>query len=451
MSMTFMTDLLATVSDRGRRLVGLPLRRKAEISRRDVLTLCEDLLSHRGEASGVAIAQEILARYAKMSREEKHAFLTALADQFGPDETRLSEAVATWQRVPSLTNISEIHNAAEPRRQELARRLNLAPGGTAALVRLREDLLDRTTEEPSLKVIDADLGHLFNSWFNRGFLVVKRIDWSTPANILEKIIRYEAVHTIAGWDDLRSRLEPEDRRCYAFFHPQLVDEPLIFVEVALTELIPRSIQPLLEVNRPALPLRRATTAVFYSISNTQKGLAGVSFGSFLIKQVVEELKRELPELTTFVTLSPVPGFAKWVAEEAQAAQSVMSEADRDLISRLADRNWPNDPAIVAAAEPVLMRLAAHYFLNAKTSRGRPIDPVARFHIGNGARLERLNFLGDRSARGLDQALGMMVNYLYDLAGIEENHEAYAETGAIRANPEISKLARRDDARAVRVV
>ncbi len=451
MSVNFMSDLLATVSDRGRRLVGLTPKRKAEISRRDIRTLCADLLSHRGEASGVAIAQEILGRYAAMDRVGKKAFLRMLADEFGPDETRLTAAVAAWQRTPSPKNIAEIHTAAEPRRQELARRLNLSPGGTAALVKLREDVLEFIPDEPDLKVVDADLGHLFNSWFNRGFLVVRRIDWSTPANILEKIIRYEAVHTIAGWDDLRLRLEPEDRRCYAFFHPQLADDPLIFVEVALTELIPRAIQPLLEPNRSALPLRRATTAVFYSISNCQKGLAGVSFGSFLIKQVVEELKRELPDLVTFVTLSPVPGFAKWLKSELGGSQKAITASDAAVLAKLANPVWPADPATVAAIEPVLMRQAARYFLDSKRYDGKPLDSVARFHVGNGARLERLNFLGDRSVRGLEQAHGLMVNYLYDLAGIEENHEAYAETGAIRANSEIVKLAHRDEPRAVRVV
>jgi malonyl-CoA decarboxylase len=446
--MTFMTDLLASVSERGRRLVGLTPRRRAEIGRRDIVTLANDLLSHRGEASGVAIAEAILARYGRMDRTEKRAFLTHLADHFEADPARLEAAIEAWRRVRSSAHIAEIHDAAEPRRQELARRLNLAPGGTAALVKLREDVLDLMSDDPVLKVIDADLSHLFNSWFNRGFLVVRRIDWSTPANILEKIIRYEAVHTIAGWDDLRSRLEPPDRRCYAFFHPQLADDPLIFVEVALTELIPRAIQPLLDPNRPALAVSRATTAVFYSISNCHKGLAGVSFGSFLIKQVVDELKRELPDLTTFVTLSPVPGFAKWLSGMMKDPASGLSPGDIQHLERLGETDWHKDKALAAALEPLLTRMAARYFLEAKTANGRPVDPVARFHIGNGARLERLNFLGDISPRGLKQAHGLMVNYLYDLTAIEENHEAYAETGAVRANPEIVKLTRRTDLRPV---
>jgi malonyl-CoA decarboxylase len=448
MSMTFMSDLLASVSERGRRLVGLPTRRRAEMGRRDILTLANDLLSHRGEASGVAIAEEILARYGRMTRSERRSFLVHLAEHFGADPARLDAAIENWRRVPSSANIAEIHDAAEPRRQELARRLNLAPGGTAALVKLREDVLDLLNDEPALRVVDADLSHLFNSWFNRGFLVVRRIDWTTPANILEKIIRYEAVHTIAGWEDLRLRLEPEDRRCYAFFHPQLSDDPLIFVEVALTELIPRAIQPLLAADRPTLPINRATTAVFYSISNCHKGLAGVSFGSFLIKQVVNELKRDLPDLSTFVTLSPVPGFGKWLAGEMTAEPATLPQAEIDLLQHLANPDWTADKALAAAIEPVFLRQAARYFLEVKTPKGKPIDPVARFHIGNGARLERLNFLGDLSPRGMKQAHGLMVNYLYDLSAIEENHEAYAETGAVRANPDIIKLTRRTDLRPV---
>lgn len=448
MSMTFMSDLLASVSERGRRLVGLPTRRRAEMGRRDIVTLANDLLSHRGEASGVAIAQEILARYARMTRAEKRMFLVHLAEHFGAAPARLEAAIDNWRRVPSSANIAEIHEAAEPRRQELARRLNLSPGGTAALVKLREDVLDLIGDEPALKVVDADLSHLFNSWFNRGFLVVRRIDWTTPANILEKIIRYEAVHTIAGWEDLRLRLEPEDRRCYAFFHPQLSDDPLIFVEVALTELIPRAVQPLLAADRPTLPVNRATTAVFYSISNCHKGLAGVSFGSFLIKQVVNELKRDLPDLTTFVTLSPVPGFARWLAGEMAVDPATLPQAEIDLLQHLADPDWTADKALTAALEPIILRQAARYFLEAKTPKGRPVDPVARFHIGNGARLERLNFLGDISPRGMQQSHGLMVNYLYDLSAIEENHEAYAESGAVRANPDIVKLTRRTDLRPV---
>ena len=261
--------------------------------------------------------REILAKYAELTTGPRIAFFEALASRFGPDRARLDAAIAAWRQHPSDKTAAEIHAAAEPRRQELLRRLNLAPGGTAALVRMREQLLDAIDHRDDLKAVDADFVHLFSSWFNRGFLVLRRIDWSTPAMILEKIIRYEAVHRIRSWDDLRRRIDPPDRRCYAFFHPALVDEPLIFVEVALSREIPDAIAPILSVQREGVEPEKATTAAFYSISNCQRGLAGVSFGNFLIKQVVEEISRENPRLKTFVTLSPAPDFARWLDARAQ--------------------------------------------------------------------------------------------------------------------------------------
>lgn len=441
--MTFMADLLATVGERASRLVGLAPKRRGEV---DPMALAEDLVSHRGEASGVAIAAEVLARYAAMDRDGKIAFLRGLAEGFGPDEERLARAVEAWRMTPTPRAVSELHLAAEPRRQELLRRLNLAPGGTAALVRLREDLLAALADEPNLQPLDSDLVHLFTSWFNRGFLVVRRIDWSSPAAVLDKLIRYEAVHEIGGWDDLRRRIEPEDRRCYAFFHPQLADEPLIFVEVALTTAIPAAIAPLLAADREPIRRDAATTAVFYSISNCQKGLAGISFGSFLIKQVVDELKRELPELATFVTLSPAPGFARWLDRERADPESPLQPADRAALDLLDGPDWHRDPDRLARLAPVVHAAAARYFLKARTPEGRPLDPVARFHLGNGARLERIDPFGDLSPRGRAQAHGLMVNYLYDLDRIEANHEAYAEKRVVAASPPVRAALPKDVAR-----
>jgi malonyl-CoA decarboxylase len=278
--------------------------------------------------------------------------------------------------------------------------------------------------------------HLLASWFNRGFLVLRRIDWSTPANILEKIIRYEAVHEIRDWDDLRRRIDPIDRRCYAFFHPALVDEPLIFVEVALTESIPGAIAPLLAEDRQLVPVERARTAVFYSISNTQRGLGGISFGNFLIKQVVEELRRELPKLENFVTLSPVPGLMRWVK---QAGDVPVTDEDRALLEHLENPDWFENVELATQLRSVLEPLAAYYFLKAHTPKGRLIDSVARFHLGNGARLERINWLGDLSPRGLRESAGFMVNYLYRLEDIEKNHEAYANQGTVAASSAVKKL------------
>jgi malonyl-CoA decarboxylase len=442
---TFFGEMLQSIAERGRALLDRTLERResAEQQSESLIELCEQLLSGRGEASGVALAREILGQYAELTTGPRIAFFEALAKDFGPDHARLNAAIEAWKQAPSDETVAEVHLAAEPRRQELLRRLNLAPNGTAALVRMREQVLDAMVHrDDDLAGLDADFVHLFSSWFNRGFLVLRKIDWSTPANILEKIIRYEAVHAINDWDDLRSRIEPADRRCYAFFHPALVDDPLIFVEVALTREIPGAIAPILSMKREPVEPPRATTAVFYSISNCQRGLAGVSFGHFLIKQVVEEISRELPRLSTFVTLSPAPNFASWLKRErANESSNVISGEDRAALSVLDQDGWWHTQANVETAHDPFMRAAAWYYLHGRTARGTPVDSVARFHLGNGARLERLDWLADTSERGMRQSHGLMVNYLYDLAEIEENHEAYAQQQAIVAANAVTRLAK----------
>ncbi len=444
MNTTFFGDMLQTIAERGRALIDRARDRRESAEQRSagIVDLCEQLLSGRGEASGVALAREILGRYASLTTGPRIAFFEALARDYGPDHDRVAAAVESWSQNPSDETAAELHSAAEPRRQELFRRLNLAPGGTGALVRMREQLLDVLTRRDDLAAVDQDFVHLFSTWFNRGFLVLRKIDWATPANILEKIIRYEAVHAIDDWEDLRGRIDPPDRRCYAFFHPALSDEPLIFVEVALTREIPNAIAPILQPDRERTPPERATTAVFYSISNCQRGLAGVSFGHFLIKQVAEEVTRELPRLATYVTLSPTPGFAQWLARERAADASIaLSDEDRAALAITDRPEWWKNPQDVEAVEEPFMRAAAYYFMRARNRRGAPQDPVARFHLGNGARLERLNFLADISPRGIAQSHGLMVNYLYDLAAIEENHEAYATQQTIVAASAVTKLVR----------
>lgn len=439
MNVSFFQELLTTVAEQGRAL--LPKSLFGASATDTVEDLAKALISGRGEASGVAIARALLDRYKLLTAEERSAFFRFLSETFQPDAADVAAASRAYLADPGEGTLSQLRIAVEGKRQELFRRLNLAPGATAQIVAMRNDLLSEPRQDVSLGGVDADLRHLLQSWFNRGFLVLRRIDWQTPASILEKIIAYEAVHEISGWDDLRRRLDPVDRRCYAFFHPSLIDDPLIFVEVALTTEIPSAIAPLLKGERK-LGEDVPTTAVFYSISNCQPGLRGISFGNFLLKQVVEDLARELPSLKTFVTLSPVPHFARWLDRLiASDPEGIVSTEDRDMLTALLDIRWPRTSAGDDALRDALLAQAAYYFLQAKSGDNRPVDPVARFHLGNGARLERINWLGDVSEKGLRAAHGLMVNYRYDLKEIERNHEAYANDGVVAASRPVKALMR----------
>lgn len=438
--MAFLGDLLTSVADRGRALINF--ERFASNRRRPLDKLCEDLLSGRGEASGMALAQAVLEDWEQLDETGRLAFFRLLQERFGPDRERLDAALQHYRDNPDAEAIGQLHLASEPRRQELFRRLNLAPGGTHVLVRMRESLFEAMKQEPELLAVDADFRHLFASWFNRGFLVLRRIDWTTPANVLEKIIRYEAVHAIKDWDDLRRRLEPADRRCFAFFHPQLIDEPLIFVEVALTRESPSRIVDVLSEEREVLPASSATTAVFYSISNCQEGLRGISFGNFLIKQVAEDLKRELPGLDLFVTLSPAPGFTRWLGSAlTEPAELGLTNEEAALLMQAPAEIAAQDEVSRARRDKLLGQMMAQYMLRARTSSGRVIDPVARFHLGNGARLERINVGGNLSDRGQRESHGVMVNYRYELDDIETNHEAFAGRNTVVASSSVKKQLR----------
>ncbi|MEF2553526.1 malonyl-CoA decarboxylase [Aurantimonas sp. A2-1-M11] len=434
---SLLSDLLSSIGARSWFLGDDATRR---IALPELAALCHRLVSSRGEASGVRLAADILTGIRALDDPDAERFFVILAEEFGPDETALQEAAEAYTSAPDPATLARLQRLAEPPRQELFRRLNLAPGGTAEIVRLRERLLPfLQRDRERLGPVEDDLRHLFQSWFNRGFLLLRPIDWNTPASVLEKIIRYEAVHAIGNWDELRQRLAPPDRRCFAFFHPSIPDDPLIFVEVALTAEIPASIASVLDPERTAMSPDAAQTAVFYSISNCHKGLAGVSFGSFLIKQVAEDLKDAVPNLRTFVTLSPVPGFAAWLAGLAPATIARLEPQEKRAIDIVAEPDWARDPAVAEAARPGLLSLAARYFLRARRPHGGPIDPVARFHLGNGAMLNRIMHLGDVSAGGLSQAHGLMVNYLYDLPRIEQRHEAYAAEGSIAASRAVTSL------------
>ena len=442
---SFFSDLLVAIGERGRSLVDL---QQTSPQPKDLPAIAKALLSQKGEASGIALAGDFFSLYEKLEAEELDDFFNVLAQQFGPDIAGVRTIIAEFGDHLTAQAVLDLHEKAEPQRQELFRRLNQAPEGTLKLVRLREDLLERLDNNPRLAQVDADLHHLFHSWFNRGFLVLKRITWSTPASVLEKIIKYEAVHEIANWEELRQRIEPTDRRCYAFFHPALTEEPLIFVEVALGNEMPDSIQPVIAQKRQTIKDADARLATFYSISNCQQGLSGISFGSFLIKQVARQLLSELPQLKSFVTLSPVPGFRSWLQElvenkkyREQGGAPVLTPETLHVIEDFLANGWPGDEGRQQALEKNLLPLSAWYFLNAKDRYNKPYDPVARFHLGNGARLERINWLADRSAKSFDQSAGIMVNYLYDLDDIEKNHEAFANEDRVITASIISRMAK----------
>lgn len=408
--MSLLADLLSTLFERRYQFAGV-----GGSDARSMEDLCRDLLGGRGAVSGLALAHTVLERYRALDDDGRRGFFEFLATGLDIDPTAIQSALTLYTEDATENRYRRLMEVVDPPRQELTRRLNQAPGATGRLVEMRCDLLRFLGDNPALSRVDLDFLHLFSSWFNRGFLVLRRINWTSPAHILEKIIAYEAVHAIDSWDDLRSRLEPDDRRCFAYFHPAMPDEPLIFVEVALTGAIPNSIQDLLVGERETIAGSEATTAVFYSISNCQRGLAGVSFGNALIKQVVEDLSAELPQLKTFVTLSPIPGLMEWLGEIG-----------------LKDRT--DDPEMVR-------KLAARYLLDEKSATGEPRDAVARFHLNNGALVHEIHADADTSPNGRSRSAGAMVNYLYDLKQISRNHEMYANERKIAASSKIRDAAK----------
>ncbi len=456
---------------------------------RRLLKDCRKLLGERGEANSAVIAARVLEHYGKLSDETSSGFFEMLAAEFDPDPGRLVELALSYQATRSPHDLVKLFHAVESPRQELLRRLNRAHGATAAIVAMRARLLERLRSDPVLVAVDDDFSHLLSSWFNPGFLRLVQVDWSSPALLLEKLVMHEAVHQIDGWKDLRRRLEP-DRRCFAFFHPTLPDEPLIFVEVALVPEIPAGIGPLIDRDAATVDDERSfKVAVFYSISNCQAGLRGVNLGNFLIKQVAQELHRQIPGIKTFCTLSPIPGFARWLAklEQIESAELKPAAARRlnDALGGLRSR-YGNDPAKWVRATPpaavpaeiveesddpdeqrrirreqkalerqekaqqkarqarleedndALSRLCAFYLCNLGSGEINGSDPVARFHLNNGARLERINPRADLSRKGRTESCGFMVNYLYDLDEVEENHEKFV-AGEVRASRAVRAL------------
>jgi len=419
--------------------------RGATRTSKKTIALCHSLLSERGEVSGSRLAAEALDSYQALDDRARRSFFESLVQEFSPDPEEVGRAGDAYRLDPSSENLARLQRVVEPPRQELFRRLNLAPDGTRILVVMRSQVLQESDRAARLKPIAADLAHLFTSWFNRGFLVLRRIDWRTSAEILEKLIQYEAVHQIHGWHDLRRRLET-DRRCYAFFHPALPDEPIIFIEVALTRGLSDKVQALLDPDSPVLDAAEAEWAIFYSITNCQEGLRGVPFGSFLIKQVVEDVSQEFPRIKKFATLSPVPGFRKWLSGKAPALQMNPKLAPfANAVAKLDSPQWMEDEALRAELQRYLAPLAAYYLLHAKQSakqNNEPLDLVARFHLKNGARLERLNWLGDTSLSGLQRSAGLTANYVYKLPDVERNHELYVREHKVPSSRDIEALAKR---------
>jgi len=402
------------------------------------IELCRALLSERGEVSGARLATEVLTAYQQLDDEQVECFLDRLVEDFSVDPEAVRQTAEAYRLHASPDSLMALQNAVEPPRQELFRRCNMAPGGTAVLVDMRSRLLRSLDDHPDRAEIDADLTHLFRSWFNRGFLTLQRIDWQTSAVVLERLIQYEAVHQIQGWQDLRRRLE-SDRRCYAFFHPALPQEPLIFIEVALTRTVTAQVQPLLDPKSPVDDPTRAACAVFYSITNCQKGLRGVSFGNVLIKQVVEDLGKEFPRLKTFATLSPIPGFREWLLERATAAPASISHALTALLAKGDAVTAADLAAAPSTLQAELMERCVRYLISTDAGLGAR-DPVARFHLANGARLERLNWMGDTSTTGLSRSFGLTVNYEYRLADLERNHDAYANQYRVASSRAFQQLA-----------
>lgn len=411
---------------------------KSSLGFRDQLhELGTTLLELNGEASSVAIAEEILDTYRAASHEDKKAFFHLLYEDFGVDHARVETAIEQYRKEPSQQAALQLAHACEAPRLELLRTLNTAPGGTMALIDMRAELQQLVSDDSIFAALDKELLSLFQSWFNRGFLELRRIDWKTPALILEKLIEYESVHEIKGWPDLRRRLE-QDRGCFGFFHPAIPDVPLIFVEAALTHGISDNVTELLQQEPPRGEQEPPDTAVFYSINNCLQGLRGVSFGNFLIKQVIEHLSVEAPSIQTFVTLSPVPGFMRWLGK-SEKLDSLLTTEELTAIKQLQENLLkPEELQEHSVLQQTLPRLCAHYLVNEK-SRNKPLDPVARFHIGNGARLERINWMADASPNGLRQAAGLMVNYVYDRKQLARNHEAYEQRHEVAQSAGIRKL------------
>tara|TARA_B100000941_G_scaffold23252_1_gene13993 strand:- start:646 stop:1908 length:1263 start_codon:yes stop_codon:yes gene_type:complete len=414
--MSLFQNILSSVMKGTRRLNRLRSKSFGKLHK-NINKAVDSVMSTTGEVSSLVYSEHLLNLIEKLDDKSLYKFLNHLLSNYDIDTKKLTKDVKNYSSEKNDKNLQKIRISSEPKWIELFRRLNSTSNGTYRLVKLREKI--RAMNNPELKAFDSGLLKLFKYWFNPSFLVLEKIDWETPANILEKIIEYEAVHQINSWDDLRARLAPADRKCFAFFHPLIPNDPLIFVEVALTTGLPESIQNIIKLEREEIDIEDANTAIFYSISNCHNGLLGISFGNFLIKKVASNLKRELPDLNQFMTLSPLPGFMKWMEEYSPIS-----------FERCSEKNCGDEE---------LMKNAVKYLTKSERNDGMPNDPVSRFHIGNGASLEKINLNADTSEKGMMQSFGVMANYLYDLKVVEENHENFFKSKAVPVSNKIDSL------------
>ena len=427
--------IFETIADAGQKILEKKSF-KSITKKRDLLDLCDDLLSTKGAAFGITLARDILFRYQNLSIEEKNKFLIQVNQKYKPDPLKIDEAIKKYSDDQDDYSILNLSRVASGIRKELFVRLNMAPNGTSEIVSLREDLLRLLKENPELKSLDYDLIDIFKNWFNPGFLKLRKITWDTKAAILEKLLKYEKVHSMKDMNELKRRLG-KDRRFFAYFHPALEDEPIIFVEIALTKGLSQSIQ---ELTRPSEEkIKNYDTATFYSISNCQDGLSRVTLGNFLIKRVVYELQEELPDVKYFGTLSPMVGFADWFKNmESSEAAEILGEANKNSLDFLKSSDLKIGDKRILDNKDAIIKLVAHYLMNEKNKKNLPINDVCRFHLGNGAIIDDIVINANVSDVGFNRSFGVMVNYLYELKNIEKNHEDYINNKHIIISDKLKK-------------
>ena len=427
-------QIISSIADAGQKLFS-----KKDIKKNDldsIISLCDDLISHKGAAFGITVARDITELYQSLSSENKLLFFKKINDKYKPSFTNVNEAIENYTKSQNENTLSDLFKVSEGKRRELFRRMNMAPNGTAIIVTLREDLLKILKDNKELSALDNDLRHLFRAWFNPGFLKLAKITWDTKAAVLEKIIKYERVHQMKDMNELKRRLG-EDRRFFSYFHPALEDEPIIFVQVALTKGLGKSIQ---ELMKPSNDEKKTyDTATFYSISNCQEGLSRVTLGNFLIKRVVYEIQEELPHIKNFGTLSPIPGFSEWFTYlEEPKIKSILTNLKNQDVSFLRSQDLKLGDVRIIENKEALIKLVAHYIVNEKNQQGLPVNDVSRFHLGNGAIVEDIVINANVSEQGFKRSYGMMVNYLYELKNIEKNHEDYMNNNKVIVSDKIKK-------------